>query len=298
MHARARKHGFTLIELLVVIAIIAILAAILFPVFAQARDKARSASCLSNMKQIGLATYMYAQDFDEMLFPYRIKNATNPYYNIDPIHVTGLARSRWFYSVILMPYIKSEGVWKCPSNPRPWVGINPACDPAVGDDNQPTALEDGCSYGGQNSYGINKYAFQPSAPISLASMVMPADTLIMMDTLYYDVLPRYVDDNGNVIISGALIGDRSNFDPRVDPSYGTLYLHYWTQIGNSQWTEATSAAVVAQVKARAKGRHNGVLNAIFGDTHAKATTYEKVIDDLQQRGADSFWDPWKAGMKP
>jgi prepilin-type N-terminal cleavage/methylation domain-containing protein len=63
----SRNQAFTLIELLVVIAIIAILAAILFPVFAQAREKARQASCLSNAKQIGLAGQMYAQDYDEIL---------------------------------------------------------------------------------------------------------------------------------------------------------------------------------------------------------------------------------------
>src|ERR671916_3232132 len=62
---RTKRNGFTLIELLVVIAIIAILAAILFPVFAQAREKARQASCLSNVKQIGLAAMMYVQDYDE-----------------------------------------------------------------------------------------------------------------------------------------------------------------------------------------------------------------------------------------
>src|SRR5438552_4097577 len=68
MSSRFQRRGFTLIELLVVIAIIAILAAILFPVFAQAREKARQISCVSNQKQIGTATMMYIQDYDE-LFP-------------------------------------------------------------------------------------------------------------------------------------------------------------------------------------------------------------------------------------
>src|SRR5437899_22610 len=71
-----RRTGFTLIELLVVIAIIAILAAILFPVFAQARDKARQATCLSNCKQIGLAHMMYAQDYDETFSPSRYNSGS------------------------------------------------------------------------------------------------------------------------------------------------------------------------------------------------------------------------------
>jgi len=68
-----RTKGFTLIELLVVIAIIAILAAILFPVFARAREKARQTSCLNNVKEMGLAAVMYSSDFDESLVPARIR---------------------------------------------------------------------------------------------------------------------------------------------------------------------------------------------------------------------------------
>src|SRR5438552_19013318 len=96
---RRRSGGFTLIELLVVIAIIAILAAILFPVFAQAREKARATSCLSNQKQIALAFSMYSQDYDET-FPLAFNAAI-----IDP---TSGIQSRWENSVT--PYIKSGNV--------------------------------------------------------------------------------------------------------------------------------------------------------------------------------------------
>src|SRR5258707_7088365 len=98
-HRRARNHfGFTLIELLVVIAIIAILAAILFPVFAQAREKARGISCLSNSKQIGTAIQMYAQDYDETIIPWFVG--------------TGLPRDEWRHDLKswaqnLQPYIKN-----------------------------------------------------------------------------------------------------------------------------------------------------------------------------------------------
>jgi prepilin-type N-terminal cleavage/methylation domain-containing protein len=100
-----RKHtgrGFTLIELLVVIAIIAILAAILFPVFAQAREAARKASCTSNMKQIGLAIQSYCTDYDE----------TYPPSQAGP----NSANASW--PTILFPYVKNEGVFTCPSGER------------------------------------------------------------------------------------------------------------------------------------------------------------------------------------
>ena len=92
MQITRNRKGFTLIELLVVIAIIAILAAILFPVFAKAREKARQASCQSNMKQLGIAFIQYTQDYDER-FP-----------------------STQFWAAQLYPYEKSTGVFKCPDD--------------------------------------------------------------------------------------------------------------------------------------------------------------------------------------
>ena len=96
---RTRK-GFTLIELLVVIAIIAILAAILFPVFARAREKARQTSCLNNCKQMGLAHMMYLQDYDEELVPAYLYNMPGSY-------------NQWHE--FLQPYIKNWQVQACPS---------------------------------------------------------------------------------------------------------------------------------------------------------------------------------------
>jgi prepilin-type N-terminal cleavage/methylation domain-containing protein/prepilin-type processing-associated H-X9-DG protein len=106
-----KKNGFTLIELLVVIAIIAILAAILFPVFAQAREKARGISCVSNQKQLALSIMMYTQDYDEV-FP------------------TGVQQSWWddTWIVNVQPYVKNLQVFRCPDDPIgtppfTWAGI-------------------------------------------------------------------------------------------------------------------------------------------------------------------------------
>src|SRR5438093_731821 len=110
MYRRTRPcHGFTLIELLVVIAIIAILAAILFPVFAQARAKARSAQCLSNLKQIAMATRMYSQDYDEVLVPLYLYSS-HPSAGTQP---TGTPYLLWFED-LLQPYVKSSSVFVCP----------------------------------------------------------------------------------------------------------------------------------------------------------------------------------------
>src|SRR5689334_25398731 len=95
------RRAFTLIELLVVIAIIAILAAILFPVFARARENARRSSCQSNEKQIGLGILQYVQDYDER-------------YPLSRVDNSGITRNTWYG--MIQPYVKSTQLFQCPSD--------------------------------------------------------------------------------------------------------------------------------------------------------------------------------------
>jgi prepilin-type N-terminal cleavage/methylation domain-containing protein/prepilin-type processing-associated H-X9-DG protein len=151
------RKGFTLIELLVVIAIIAILAAILFPVFAKAREKARQASCSSNLKQIGVACAMYSQDYDGLYVPKCLDR-------------TGTDMGRYWYYLI-MPYMKNEQILLCPS--RPWGRTKCTC--SAGEDRPASPSYDmPCSSGG-NSMGII------GAGRSETSVVAPAETIYISD---------------------------------------------------------------------------------------------------------------------
>jgi len=104
-----RRAGFTLIELLVVIAIIAILAAILFPVYARIKEKGRQIVCLSNLKQLGIAAMVYVEDSD------------GAYPSHSPtFHVTTWEPSPHDIRTLLDPYVKSDPMWQCPSDNRGW----------------------------------------------------------------------------------------------------------------------------------------------------------------------------------
>ena len=120
-----KDRGFTLIELLVVIAIIAILAAILFPVFARAREAARKATCMSNLKQIALAAIMYAQDYDEVLpiacatgfqaTSHAIEPANTQITVADALAAGLGSKDYWQLPDLLRPYVKSIDIFKCPT---------------------------------------------------------------------------------------------------------------------------------------------------------------------------------------
>lgn len=180
---RVFAAGFTLIELLVVIAIIAILAAILFPVFAQARAKARQTSCLSNQKQLGTAMAMYAQDYDESLAP--VWTVPNEDWFGDAggnwQRQPDLAMQTWVKKI--EPYCKSLAVFRCPSIADSWgplfsgqyfTWINVQYWPSIGFNYQYLSKHQTPPPGGTDPW---YYRTQ-----GLAAIVAPSDTVMFVDT--------------------------------------------------------------------------------------------------------------------
>ena len=151
------RSAFTLIELLVVIAIIAILAAILFPVFARARENARRTSCLSNLKQIGLGAMMYGQDYDEF-YPLRI--TTDAWSAPDGNYTYTL------WPGLIEPYVKNYQVFRCPSS--------------------------GSSAMLNGQYGANYLLFINSPGRTQAAVISPASIYMIMDAGTYYTSPPYI----------------------------------------------------------------------------------------------------------
>ncbi|MBC8102374.1 MAG: DUF1559 domain-containing protein [Cytophagales bacterium] len=188
--------GFTLIELLVVIAIIAILAAILFPVFAQAREKARQTSCASNLKQIGTAWLMYAQDYDEGIAPYRpYLIGTTSYFWDASVTSTGQYDNA---SGLLQPYMKNTAVMDCPT---------------IAD--VPIEVGNGVAYALNYTYpyhseypAAGSITAAKSRPAALAEFEAPSETVLMADAII-------------LYLSGAQRGNLGRLRTLWPPSWGT-----------------------------------------------------------------------------
>jgi len=238
-----RAKGFTLIELLVVIAIIAILAAILFPVFAKAREKARQASCASNEKQIGIAILQYIQDNDEQfmsgLEDVNADNDADTDGNIDA-DKAGTGWSSQIYS-----FTKSKGLYKCPDDSTDTNGVR-------------TPI----------SYFLNTNLAGSGANGSLASLGSPSNTVMVAEStnckndVSNNAQARPNDAVGNGIDDLYTYRDNTNGNP--DAGYATGRLGQGTNLGNSNDAEHEKAG----------------SNFLCGDGHVKFLKPEKVSPGL------------------
>lgn len=252
MSSKQQLRGFTLIELLVVIAIIAILAAILFPVFAKVREKARATACLSNEKQLGLAIMQYTQDYDE----------TYPRSNTPPDHLN--------WGQAIYPYVKSVGAYKCPDNPSA-AKFNPDTSPGpnnwemggylgtwMGQANwQPGSQPIPASYGMSNFLGA--FESPMNGPHTLAYISEPASKIMVAE--------RYGDLRG-AIVPGCTV---------TDANQDGIGWSDWDNNGtNSTWSYACELFC----------GHSQMINFIFCDGHAKAVN---PVNTTGVNGQPNMW---------
>lgn len=275
------RNGFTLIELLVVIAIIAILAAILFPVFAKVREKARAISCLSNMKQLGLAVTQYTQDYDE----------TEP----NGYNAWG-AETGWANQIF--PYVKSVGAFACPD------------DSSIG--NQSVGEVKSTSYGLNSNFGINPYpatrnAQDPSQAQTLSAFGAPSNTVMLFEIAnanYVDITAPWAPGGSLATVNSNNWSGYGNWDAAFngmspagngmgqvgnDPDgsnvgTGITNLKYATGYMTNSYvgSSATSSSFTS-----ATGRHTNGSNFLMADCHAKFLQGSQV-----SAGQNSDLDVW------
>jgi prepilin-type N-terminal cleavage/methylation domain-containing protein/prepilin-type processing-associated H-X9-DG protein len=232
------RNAFTLIELLVVIAIIAILAAILFPVFSQAREKARSIACLSNTKQIATAVQMYVQDYDERLFFRAARSAARVGAGRSGVVITdpiAYAQAQWWN--LQAPYLKSVVVLACPSD-----AVKPLSPDANGNNTIPRSFVASCA---------PEY-------LTLAQVDQPADAIVITEKWGYV-------DNG-VGPTGVTL----NNETWMEPFDGDECQAGSDAISSSGCLDVRPGYATGMVKMA--NRHQGGMNSAFFDGHAKWLT--------------------------
>lgn len=270
MRYRSRLSAFTLIELLVVIAIIAILAAILFPVFAQAREKARQASCLSNARQLGTASMMYAQDYDEIwVGSYFFPN-------------TWGQCPRFTWMDLTQPYVRNQQIFACPSAPaRNFVADSTrlGCPPvealfgvpALGTSARPWAL--GFMYNeGYNDHPA--WCNDPTGNNCYHGMVSHALFVAALGTTVADigVTMAQLEEPANTI---AYVDGNPNCPHNNNPS-GTVAIFRYprdtdVEVDTRGISHQGSGCYIGGIKyGRVAKRHSETFNTVFADGHTKA----------------------------
>lgn len=251
-----KRKAFTLIELLVVIAIITILSAILFPVFARARENARRSSCMSNLKQMGIALMMYVQDNDEG-FPLAIVRKATRGAGVTPPPGKEWSNGYWYWPQSINAYHKSTGVFLCPS-----------------------ASKTAYAYrGNSGNYGVNRLIIPTSGtPLKLADLQSSASTYLIMDFGIYVADTSYV-----------------NSPPTTQPCYylpGYGGAVGSTTACNNLEASVDSSFYRSDCQS---GRHFGGVNVGFADGHVKWIKSRTVYHEAQKYRASpeqtNAWNP-------
>ena len=253
------KQGFTLIELLIVIAIIAILAAILFPVFAKAREKARQTTCASNLKQLGLAFTQYAQDNDEYL---------------PIVHSNGTTNKTGCWSSDIYPYVKSAGAYSCPDDPIAPSGAY-----------TPISYCYNFNLGG--IYASNATAYPNGA--MLPKLLAPSSTVLLFEVIYYVGQPGLPADTSGPVSRGSnavqpyqylTSGTVGNglYNEGTDASYYGM--------GGKLYTSATTLQ---------NGTHDPGSNFLGVDGHVKFLTCKKVSPGDDDHNTGCYQDSTATG---
>jgi len=278
MSAKRGRFGFTLIELLVVIAIIAILAAILFPVFSQAREKARQSNCLSNFRNIAMGIAQYTNDYDECLVPLMISPA--PFFvTYDP------NQGDYVWPELTHPYIKNWQIHRCPSDPQ-------ATDSVLNEDwCRRTVGGEIWSYcwGIKTDAGYNHVYLSPmnrdakSIGIPLAPIANPANTLMNVDSTWY------ADTGGNAAGGGNWFVDpprptgcgdggecRYWFGGWRVPACPNDPDNYWAKYGGT-WPRHHYENLTGGGCPDFFPHHRGRMNVAFVDGHAKSLQISDLL---------------------
>jgi prepilin-type N-terminal cleavage/methylation domain-containing protein/prepilin-type processing-associated H-X9-DG protein len=267
------RRAFTLIELLVVIAIIAILAAILFPVFAQAREKARATSCLSNMKQISLGMIMYSQDYDEMYPLYcagfatvaRVQNPLDP--NDRPGGTTGIGR-RNMWQAQIHPYLKSWDIYSCPSD------LPPNTNPIVKFHN----ISYGYNYGYLSKLEVTQDP-EPTGPAqwfsgkSQGGIQRPAEIVMLTDTGGRAAFGATASTLGSMVNPPDAWPSTEYFYGPDTVGWGTNCGNYYKGTGGAKWANTGGAA----------WRHNEGFNVTYADGHAKFSKIGALMEGTNNK---------------
>ena len=273
---QTNKKGFTLIELLVVIAIIAILAAILFPVFAQARAKARQVSCLSNIRNLNTAILMYVQDSDES-FPFwqwgqSYSGASGA--GSTPNHFESL----WVNAIY--PYVKNAQVYACPNDAGSLTLANTnvfwwSSGDLVANGVQPSLVNQKISYGMSEPLHQGSL-FGSSGPTSIGAINKPSDTFMIADMITALSAGPY-GGNGS---QGGPVVNAGYPDPNnpADPLHSCIIrrIAYANQ-GDGTWSGDCNAALP---KWDGGARHSSGGQIGFSDGHAKFYRIQKITNDL------------------